>query len=104
MIWEEVLKGRGRSYSKRKKITAHNKPIKNLISKLKREFDDVHSELTVMALSDTRLLVGYEKQMEKINQLQDTLKELRQKIKEQESQLKELPSDRIKGTGRKQVN
>ena len=54
-----------------------------------------------MALSDTGLLVGYEKQMGKINQLQDTLKELRQKIKEQESQLKELPSDRIKGTGRK---
>jgi len=102
MIWEEVLKGRGRSYSKRKKITAHNKPIKNLISKLKREFDDVHSELT--AIATIGFIGDYGERMEKIDQLQNTLKELRQKIEEQESQLKELPSDRIKGTGRKKVN
>ena len=41
MSWENIVKGRGRSYSKRRKITAHNKPIKNLISKLKREFESL---------------------------------------------------------------
>ena len=46
-------------------------------------------------------LYGHEKQMENILGLQVVLRKIEEDLREQKDKIKTLPSDRVKGTGRK---
>ena len=98
--WENIIK-RGRSFRQRKKIEEHNEPIENLLAELEIKYDDVHSSLIASTTSTVRDLYGYEKQMQMIRELQDVLNEIEKEMKEQKNKIKTLPSDRVKGKGRK---
>ena len=100
MTWESIVK-RGKSYSQRKKIAEHNKPIEKLIDELEEKYEDAHSSLISWTSATTADLYGHEKQMEKILGLQVILSKIEEDLLEQKDKIKTLPSDRVKGTGRK---
>ena len=95
----DLLK-RGKSFTRRKKIAEHNRPIQKLIQELEEEYEDVHSDLISWTTSTVRDLYGPHKQMAKIKELERECSKIKDRIKEQKKKLKVLPNEnRSKGRG-----
>lgn len=95
----DLLK-RGKSFTRRKKIAEHNKPIQKLIQELEEEYEDAHSSLIAMTTSKTTQAIGYERQMAKVKELERVCTKIKARIKEQQKQLKALANEnKSKGRG-----
>jgi len=95
----DLLK-RGKSFTRRKKIAEHNKPIQKLIQELEEEYEDAHSDLISWTTATVRDMYGPHKQMAKIKEAERVCTKIKDSIKEQQKKLKVLANEnKSKGRG-----